>query len=80
MKKLKIVLGSVLFFLVPMISTFGQPSPPSVSSGTAATGGNVLTCSPLSAPLTDGQWILIILAMGYAVYKFWQYKHQNKIA
>lgn len=80
MKKMKKFLGIVTLILVPLVATFGQPSPPAPDGGAAPTAGNVLTCNPLSAPLTDGQWILIVLAVGYAAYKFWQYKYQSKIA
>ncbi len=74
--KIKNIFAVIVLMVLPIITTFAQPSPPAPNpaNGSLPTAGNTLTCN-LSAPISDGYWVLIALAVAYGIY---QYRNQLK--
>lgn len=76
---IKNLLAVIVLMVLPIITTFAQPSPPapSPSTGAAPTGSNTLGCS---VPVGDGIWVLVALAVVYLSYRYWQVRNVEKVA
>ncbi len=67
----------VLFiFLSSTIVSFAQPPNPPDPLGNSGSSGS-MSCG--TAPISDGTYIFIVLAITYGIYRYYQYKRQHKI-
>jgi hypothetical protein len=77
--KIKNIFAVIVLMVLPIITTFAQPSPPAPSptNGSAPTGSNTLGCS---VPVGDGVWILVAFAVVYLSYRYWQIRKASSLA
>jgi len=71
----KLLLILFIFFGIISVAQPQPPNPPDPLGGSGSPGG--LACG--TAPISDGTYIFIILAITYGLYKFYQYKREKKI-
>jgi hypothetical protein len=71
---------SFLFLVLgPFLMTMGQPLPSPIPNPGYGSGGPV-NCGQQSAPIEDGYWILMALALAYSAYCTWKIRKAEKIA
>ena len=73
-------LSVIVFILGPVIISLAQPLPtdPGPNGLMPGAGAPTLNCGLSGAPIGNGFWILLVLAFGYGVYKFWQMRKAEK--
>jgi hypothetical protein len=80
-------LSVIVFILSPVIISLAQPPFPGSGShaldpslnGMPGAGAPTMGCNgPAGAPIGNGYWILLVLALSYGVYKIWQMREAEK--
>jgi len=71
---------SFVFLILGPVFAFAQPGPgsPSAIPDPGFGSGGPVTCDPAGAPIGSGYWILIVLAVAYGIYSYWQLKRAEK--
>lgn len=76
--KIKNLLTVFILTLVPVITSFAQPTPAAPGPGSVPTGADpTLGCN---VPIGNGYWLLLALAVCYGIYQVWQMRKVAKIA
>lgn len=70
-KRIKFLLIVAVSTLATVVDVFAQPQPPAPDPGATSpiAGAPLMNCT---APIGDGYWVILILALGYSTYLFWK--------
>jgi hypothetical protein len=74
---IKKIISVAILILGPIIA-LAQPPSPSPIPGPGFGPGGPITCNPTGAPIGNGYWILLALALAYGIYSYWQLKRTEK--